>query len=258
MSLERIQAFLETSDEVEFKAGQRGPLRMGKSDATAARSSPVETERARAGAALHSQDDGAEPGAGDALAGDVLARRESAARTIPPRRFAERYTRADAELLATVDEAHDTISGPATRKILQWAHYDFKDAQHTRLAELSVAQLYRMRKSRAYRQRLTSYQPAARAQWTVRLPACGHGASRRPGRNQGVYHINAVDEVTQWEVVGAAAQIGEAWLIPVLEAMLEQFPVVGQFDPLPNFRSAFGAFIPTTSASSSTTRWPNC
>jgi hypothetical protein len=41
---------------------------------------------------------------------------------------------------------------------------------------------------------------------------------------KGVYHINAVDEVTQWQVLGAVAQIGEAWLIPVLEAMLEQFP----------------------------------
>jgi hypothetical protein len=39
-----------------------------------------------------------------------------------------------------------------------------------------------------------------------------------------VYHINAVDEVTQWQVVGAAAQISEAHLIPVLEAMLAQFP----------------------------------
>ena len=42
--------------------------------------------------------------------------------------------------------------------------------------------------------------------------------------SKGVYHINAVDEVTQWQVVGAAAQISEAWLLPVLEAMLEQFP----------------------------------
>jgi len=37
-------------------------------------------------------------------------------------------------------------------------------------------------------------------------------------------HINAVDEVTQWQVVGAAAYISEAWLIPVLQAMLRQFP----------------------------------
>jgi hypothetical protein len=58
------------------------------------------------------------------------------------RRFAARYTRADAELLASVDEAHDTISGPATQKILQRAQYEFQEAQYARLAELSVAQLY--------------------------------------------------------------------------------------------------------------------
>jgi hypothetical protein len=39
-----------------------------------------------------------------------------------------------------------------------------------------------------------------------------------------VYYINAVDEVTQWQVIGATSQISETWLIPVLEAMLEQFP----------------------------------
>jgi len=58
---------------------------------------------------------------------------------------------------------------------------------------------------------------------------------------KGVYHINAVDEVTQWQVVGAVPQISEAWLKPVLEAMLAQLP----------FR--IRAFIPTTAASSSTT-----
>ena len=41
---------------------------------------------------------------------------------------------------------------------------------------------------------------------------------------KGVYHINAVDQETQWQVLGATAQISEAWLIPVLEAMLRQFP----------------------------------
>jgi hypothetical protein len=41
---------------------------------------------------------------------------------------------------------------------------------------------------------------------------------------KGVYHINAVDEVTQWQVVGATSHISEAWLQPVLEAILAQFP----------------------------------
>ena len=35
------------------------------------------------------------------------------------RRFTQRYTRADIELLASVDEAHETLSGPATRRILE-------------------------------------------------------------------------------------------------------------------------------------------
>lgn len=41
---------------------------------------------------------------------------------------------------------------------------------------------------------------------------------------KGLYHINAVDEVTQWEIVAATPHISELWLLPVLEAMLAQFP----------------------------------
>src|ERR1019366_1810739 len=41
---------------------------------------------------------------------------------------------------------------------------------------------------------------------------------------QGVYHINAVDQVTQWEIVAATERISEAWLEPVLCAMIRQFP----------------------------------
>jgi hypothetical protein len=41
---------------------------------------------------------------------------------------------------------------------------------------------------------------------------------------KGVYHINAVDAVTQWQVVGCASKISEAYLMPVLKAMLSQFP----------------------------------
>ena len=41
---------------------------------------------------------------------------------------------------------------------------------------------------------------------------------------KGVYHINAVDEVTQWQVVACVPQISEAWLLPALIDMLDQFP----------------------------------
>jgi transposase InsO family protein len=38
--------------------------------------------------------------------------------------------------------------------------------------------------------------------------------------------VNAVDQVTQWEIVAATSQISELWLLPVLEALLGQFPFV--------------------------------
>ena len=41
---------------------------------------------------------------------------------------------------------------------------------------------------------------------------------------KGVYHINAVDEVTQWEVVASVERISETYLVPALESMLAGFP----------------------------------
>lgn len=151
-------------------------------------------------------------------------------------RFPKRYTGADVELLATVDEAHQTLSGPATQKLLQRAYHEFGNTQYGRLSQLSVAQLYRLRQSRQYRERRVSYQPTRPTQVSI-------GERRRPeprGRPgylrvdtvhqgdldgiKGVYHINAVDEVTQWQIVGATEQISEAYLLPVLQGMLSQFP----------------------------------
>lgn len=40
----------------------------------------------------------------------------------------------------------------------------------------------------------------------------------------GLYHINAVDTVTQWQIVGCVETISERHRKPVLEAMLHQFP----------------------------------
>jgi hypothetical protein len=43
-------------------------------------------------------------------------------------------------------------------------------------------------------------------------------------RQKGVYHINAVDEVIQWEIVASVSRIAEYDLAPLLESMLNQFP----------------------------------
>jgi hypothetical protein len=45
-------------------------------------------------------------------------------------------------------------------------------------------------------------------------------------KQKGAYHINAVDEVTQFEMVGSVEKISEAYLIPILAQMLDSFPFV--------------------------------
>jgi hypothetical protein len=41
---------------------------------------------------------------------------------------------------------------------------------------------------------------------------------------KGVYHINTVDEVVQWEVVGAAEKITDSQLIPLLQKIIASYP----------------------------------
>lgn len=153
-------------------------------------------------------------------------------------RFASKYTRADVALLASVDEAHETLSGPATRQILKREYAEYGQVEYERLASISVAQIYRLRKQAAYRQRRLRFSK-------TRPTPVSIGERRRPepkGRPgyvrvdtvhqgdregvKGVYHINVVDEVTQWQVVGCTPAISEAWLEPLLESMLQQFPFV--------------------------------
>lgn len=151
-------------------------------------------------------------------------------------RFAARYTRADIELLAQVDEAHETLSGPATRSILQREFELYGRAEFERLAKISNGHLYNLRASPRYRERRRNYtktrptavsigerrKPQPRGQpGYLRIDTVHQGDSPSA---KGVYHINAVDEVTQWQIVAATARISEAHLLPVLEAMLRQFP----------------------------------
>ena len=151
-------------------------------------------------------------------------------------RFPQRYTRADIELLAAVDEAHESLSGPATRRILEREHQLYGKAEYERLAAISVSHLYNLRQSSRYRQRRLNYtrtRPVVVAIGERRKP----DPQGRPGflrldtvhqgdrpDEKGVYHINAVDEVTQWEIVAAAPRISELYLQPVLEDMMRQFP----------------------------------
>ena len=64
--------------------------------------------------------------------------------------FARQYTDADQRLLAKLDELHGTLSGPATRKLCERAWQLFGLAEYQRLAGISVAHLYNLRRARVY------------------------------------------------------------------------------------------------------------
>jgi transposase InsO family protein len=150
--------------------------------------------------------------------------------------FTNKYTNQDVVLLAEVDSAHDWRSGPATQCILRREYQEFGRVEYARLAEISSAHLYNLRHSARYRRLAGVFE-------STRPSAICIGERRRPeprGRPgfvrvdtvhqgdwdgaKGVYHINAVDAVTQWQIVGCAERISEQFLIPVLEAILHQFP----------------------------------
>lgn len=152
------------------------------------------------------------------------------------RRFATKYQRTDVVLLAEVDRAHELLSGPATQRILKREYGDFGDRKFVRLAEISVSHLYNLRRSVAYRKVAAVFE-------STRPSAVSIAERRRPephgqpgflrvdtvhqgdwGEEKGVYHINAVDTVTQWQVVGCVSKISERFMLPVLEAILHQFP----------------------------------
>lgn len=152
--------------------------------------------------------------------------------------FTSKYTREDIRLLARLDELHGTLSGPATKKLCERAWQVFKQAEYQRLAGISVSHLYNLRQSTPYsRQRVTvnKTRPVQNSIGERRKPR----PEGRPGYirvdtvhqgdwdgTKGVYHVNAVDEVTQFEGVASVERISERYLIPVLESLIESFPFI--------------------------------
>ena len=127
--------------------------------------------------------------------------------------FQLKYTRGDKLLLAVMDERHNTLSGPATKKLCERACQVYGETEYQRLAGISIAHLYNLRKSKTYRGQRHQYEKTKPVRSRI-------GERRKPNPNgqpgfiridsvhqgdqdgiKGVYHINAVDEITQFEVV---------------------------------------------------------
>ncbi|MDR2173616.1 MAG: hypothetical protein LBE32_05365 [Burkholderiales bacterium] len=162
--------------------------------------------------------------------------------------FALRYTNTDVALLAELDSLHDTLSGAVTRELARRACQMCGDTRYERLAHISVSHLYNLRKTRTYRDR--------RCVWTKTRPnPVAIAVKRAPAPNgllgdiridtvhqgdlngtKGVYHINAIDIVTQWDVVAAVELISEAFMLPAIVMTLKTFPVRHLWFPLRQWR----------------------
>ncbi len=150
--------------------------------------------------------------------------------------FKRSYTERDIRLLASMDERHGQPSGPVLKKLCERAYQRFGQSEYQQLAAISVSHLYNLRVSKTYqRQRctLTKTRPKAASIGQRRKPC----PNNQPGyiridsvhqgdqdKRKGIYHVNAVDEVTQFQIIVTLERITEAFMEPALKQILAAFP----------------------------------
>ncbi len=154
--------------------------------------------------------------------------------------FPRRYTDNDICLLAMTDKFHGVLNGNATRQILRRQFEVFKDGDYERLAKISVAHIYNLRKTvlyaaqtRGLRFTKTKYAPVSIGERTKPQPDGRPGYIRVDTVHQGdkdgekgAYHINSIDEVTQYEIVGSVEKISDKYLLPLLKDIIALYPFV--------------------------------
>jgi hypothetical protein len=162
--------------------------------------------------------------------------------------FPKKYWPEDIQRLLETDNAHSRLSGPATKKILGREYEIFGHQNYQNISRISIAHIYNLRETRQYQSHSLTVKktnPTGVKIGERRKPR----PDGRPGflrvdsvhqgdldKEKGVYHINLVDEVTQWEIIGCVEKISEYFLEPLLTDLLAQFPFV-----IVNFHSDNGS-----------------
>lgn len=149
-------------------------------------------------------------------------------------KFSRIYTPEDIARIIETDKNHEKLSGPATKKIFEREYSVYGKELFKRLKNISVSHIYNLRNTRQYLSLAKFFTRTEPTKVNI-------GERRRPDpqgkpgylrvdtvhqgdldKEKGVYHINIVDEATQWEIVGCAEKISEAYLLPLLTYLLEQ------------------------------------
>jgi transposase len=181
LSLEQIRAFLEASEEIRFEGRNRKEMYYWVKQTLIEQQYQVrgKTEKGLL-RSYKAKMTGLSRAQVTRLIGQYVDTGEVEEREYRRRRFPSLYTRRDIELLAEVDEAHETLSGPATQKILYREYHEYGGSKYERLARISMAHIYNLRKSGTYRKRPDSYQPTRPTNVSVGGDA---NRTRRAGRD---------------------------------------------------------------------------
>ena len=142
LSLEQIQAFLEASQEVHLEGKQRREVYEWITRTLRRQDYRKEDKKLRTCyGVLWARWTGLSRAQVMRLVGRYIEHSEVKEARTRRHYFPSRFTRGDIDLLAKVDEAHETISGPATKRILEREFQQYKHAEYERLASISAAHI---------------------------------------------------------------------------------------------------------------------
>ena len=153
-------------------------------------------------------------------------------------KFAKKYFPTDIALLIKTDVLHNCLSGEATKKILSREYEKFGKSNYVTISKISVSHIYNIRnKNNQYNSseaKHLSRTQATQVNIGIRKKPEPNG---KPGYlrvdtvhqgdylgNKGVYHINIVDEITQYELIATVPNITQKYLEPVIKELLALFP----------------------------------
>jgi len=156
--------------------------------------------------------------------------------------FTKIYSPGDTALLAKTDELHDYPNGAALKKILKRMATEYKVQEFEKIARISVSHIYILRHTPVYLRMNKRYEKTKPTVVNIgerrkpepngkpgflRVDTVHQGDKEKDKKGiytKGVYHINMVDEIVQFEFIAAVEKISEAYLTPILEILLEFFP----------------------------------
>lgn len=152
------------------------------------------------------------------------------------RKFPIKYLKDDLMLLARTDELHGFPNAASLKYTLQSLAKHNTDFNN--IAKISIAHVYNLRRCARYHRLTRRFQKTKSSATGKKIglrqkpqPEGRPGYLRVDTIHQGdkngvkgVYHINTIDEITQFEFIAAVEQITQDILVPILKQLIDSYP----------------------------------